>query len=94
MLMKNVMKLIKRFRHSNANFVDKVQIVVNGGKGGNGCISHEVLSPSCKRPNGGNGGKGGNVYLQIDNELSSFDFQTFHFNADDGGHGGSKFFHF
>ena len=34
-------------------FADKVQIEVKGGKGGNGCVSHEITSPGCKRPSGG-----------------------------------------
>ena len=40
--------------------IERVQLQVHGGKGGNGCISHEVLAPGKKRPNGGNGGRGGN----------------------------------
>jgi hypothetical protein len=78
----------------SANFVDKVQIEIKGGKGGNGCISYEVLSPGRKRPDGGNGGKGGNVYIEGDEEMTGLNFQTFHFNAMDGTHGGSKFFSF
>jgi len=70
-------------------FVDKVQIEVKGGRGGNGCVSFEVLSPGKKRPNGGMGGRGGDVYIVADRDLMSLSFQTFHFNAGDGGNGGS-----
>lgn len=47
-----------------------------------------------KRPDGGNGGNGGNVYIAADAELSNLSFQTFHFNAMNGGHGGSKYMTF
>lgn len=53
-----------------------------------------VLSPGKKRPHGGNGGSGGNVYLVADKDLTSLTFQTFHFNASPGGHGGSIAFTF
>jgi GTP-binding protein len=46
--------------------VDKVQIECKGGKGGNGCISFEKLTPVKKRPTGGSGGTGGNVHLVTD----------------------------
>jgi GTPase involved in cell partitioning and DNA repair len=50
------------------------------------------MSPGKKKPSGGNGGIGGNVYITADKSLTSMNFQTFHFNAEDGRHGGSKFF--
>lgn len=81
----------KRERHTSYKFVDRAQIEVKGGKGGNGCVSYEELSPGKKKPSGGNGGIGGNVYIIADKSLSSINFQTFHFNAEDGRHGGSKF---
>ena len=65
-------------------FADKVQIEVKAGKGGNGCVSHEITSPGCKKPSGGSGGKGGNVFIQGDSQLYSLKFQTYHFNAGDG----------
>lgn len=71
-------------------FVDKIQIEVTGGKGGNGCVSYEVLGPSSKRPSGGSGGKGGDVYIIGDAEINSLNFRTFHFNAEHGHHGGSN----
>jgi len=71
-------------------FVDKVRIEVKGGKGGNGCVSYDVLAPGKKRPSGGSGGKGGNVYIVADRNLTSLKFETFYFNAQDGGNGGSS----
>ena len=47
-----------------------------------------VLAPGKKKPQGGNGGLGGNVYVIGDNTLTSLTFETFHFNAGDGKHGG------
>lgn len=71
-------------------FVDKVRVEVKGGKGGNGCVSYDVLAPGKKRPSGGSGGKGGNVYIVADRNLTSLKFETFYFNAQDGGNGGSS----
>jgi GTPase involved in cell partitioning and DNA repair len=47
-------------------------------------------SPSCKRPDGGSGGIGGNVYLIADHNASSLNFSTTHFNAKDATNGTSK----
>jgi GTPase involved in cell partitioning and DNA repair len=69
--------------------MDRVRIEVRGGRGGNGCVSHEVLSPGRKRPSGGNGGPGGNVYIVADRGMNGLSFQTFHFNAGNGTNGGS-----
>jgi len=80
----------KRESHTTWKFVDRVQLEVKGGRGGNGCVSFEVLSPGRKRPSGGSGGKGGNVYIVADRSLTGLKFQTFHFNARDGAHGGSS----
>lgn len=80
----------KRESHTTWKFVDHVQVEVKGGRGGNGCVSFEVLSPGRKRPSGGSGGKGGNVYVAADRGLTGLKFQTFHFNARDGTHGGSS----
>lgn len=77
-------------KSNKVKFVERVQIEVKAGKGGNGCISHEVLSPGKKRPNGGNGGKGGNVFIVGSNQVESLHFPTYHFNAGDGKHGGSN----
>jgi len=53
-------------------FVDEVRIHVKAGDGGNGCISfrRERYIPR-GGPNGGDGGKGGDVVLQADAQLST-----------------------
>ena len=76
---------IRRGKHQAHKFIDSVRIEVTGGRGGNGCISFETLSPGKKRPSGGNGGRGGNVYLMGDEGAYSLNFETFHFNGGDGG---------
>ena len=48
-------------------FVDKAQITIKAGNGGNGCCSfrREAFIPK-GGPNGGDGGNGGNVVLYVD----------------------------
>ena len=48
-------------------FIDKVKIFVKAGNGGNGCVSfHREKYVSHGGPDGGDGGKGGNIVLRID----------------------------
>ncbi len=49
-----------------------------------------MLSPGKKRPNGGNGGAGGDVYIVADKNIASLNLQTSHFNGGDGKNGGSE----
>jgi GTPase involved in cell partitioning and DNA repair len=50
-----------------------------------------VPSPSVRRPTGGNGGAGGNVYIIADNSLAHLSLQRAHFNAGNGTHGGGLY---
>jgi GTP-binding protein len=74
-------------------FFDEVKIHVEAGAGGDGCVSfrREKYVP-LGGPNGGNGGPGGNVYLEADRHLNTLiNFKgRRHFKAGRGGHGQGK----
>ena len=76
-------------------FIDKVNIFVKAGNGGNGCVSFRREKYVAKGgPDGGDGGNGGNVIFRIDkgtNTLLAFRYKR-KFIAENGGDGsGSKF---
>ena len=68
-------------------FVDFVNITISSGKGGNGVVAfrREKFVPK-GNPNGGNGGKGGNVSFIGDKNLHTLLDFTYHrkFEAEDG----------
>jgi len=74
-------------------FVDEVRIRVKAGDGGNGCVSfrRERFIPK-GGPNGGDGGKGGDVILQADSQLSTLLDLTYpkKLHANKGTHGKGK----
>lgn len=74
-------------------FVDEVKIQVKAGDGGRGCLSfrREKFIPR-GGPDGGDGGNGGDVYLQVDEGLSTLlDYRYHaHYKAQNGGHGMGK----
>ena len=63
-------------------FVDEVEIRVDAGDGGNGCVSfRKEKYIEYGGPNGGDGGDGGDVYLIADeglNTLIDYRFERFH----------------
>ncbi len=74
-------------------FVDRVKIFVKGGDGGNGCVSfrREFRVPK-GGPDGGSGGKGGDILLEAvshQNTLLPLRFHT-EFRAPRGRHGSSS----
>lgn len=77
-------------------FVDRAEITVKAGNGGNGCCSfrREAFVPK-GGPNGGDGGDGGNViFVASTGELTLSDFVfNRHFSAENGGDGRSKDMH-
>ena len=74
-------------------FVDRVQIKLEAGKGGNGVIAwrREKFIPK-GGPTGGNGGRGGDVTLEADEQIHSLDWFRHRrlLKAENGGSGGSK----
>ncbi len=74
-------------------FTDRVRIFVKGGDGGAGALSfrREKFVPR-GGPDGGNGGRGGNVILEVSRQLNSLQDYRFkhHFPAGRGGRGGGS----
>ena len=74
-------------------FTDRVKIFVKAGDGGAGALSfrHEKYVPR-GGPDGGNGGRGGNVVLEVSKQLNSLQDYRFkhHFAAERGGRGGGS----
>ena len=58
------------------DFIDEASFRVQGGRGGDGCVSfrREKYVPK-GGPDGGDGGDGGNVILQVDSNLSTLSDQ-------------------
>ncbi|DBA71905.1 TPA: hypothetical protein ACH3X2_010951 [Trebouxia sp. C0005] len=78
---------------AEVRYFDTAQIFVRGGGGGKGCVAfrREKYVPK-GGPAGGNGGSGGNVWVQADdslNSLTTFRKQV-HYRADNGRPGGGS----
>ncbi len=71
-------------------FTDRVHILVEAGRGGNGCEAYFRRTDRKMLPHGGDGGDGGSVVFKADINapgLGSFRFRQ-HLKAEPGGHGG------
>lgn len=73
-------------------FVDQTQIILLAGKGGDGCLSfrREKYIPR-GGPNGGNGGKGGDIILRADQNMTTLLDLTYrpHLKGQEGANGES-----
>ncbi|MHC4292919.1 MAG: Obg family GTPase, partial [Planctomycetota bacterium] len=71
-------------------FIDEAKIWIKAGDGGHGCVSfrREKFLPK-GGPDGGDGGKGGNVYFKVEENLDTLrDFAgKHHWKAKNGRHG-------
>ncbi len=79
-----------------SQFVDECQLNVRGGDGGAGCVSFRREGPvAFGGPNGGDGGKGGDVWLVADHNVASLlAFRDHpHRRAQSGVHGKGKDLH-
>jgi GTP-binding protein len=75
------------------SMIDRAEIQIKAGAGGDGVVSfrREKFVPF-GGPDGGDGGRGGSVYIVVDNAvntLQKFRYRR-HFRARDGGHGSGK----
>ncbi len=77
-------------------FIDKIKIYLKAGNGGNGCVSFRREKYVAKGgPDGGDGGKGGNVIFRVDegaNTLLAFRYKR-KFIAENGADGAGAKFH-
>lgn len=73
--------------------IDRARIHLKAGDGGSGCTSfYRDRAVSRGKPDGGDGGSGGNIILKVDKNIHTLlDFQyRRHFKAKNGGHAGSN----
>ncbi|KAM6576582.1 hypothetical protein CsatB_028419 [Cannabis sativa] len=71
--------------------IDRFSLYAKGGEGGNGCSSfRRSRHESRGKPDGGNGGRGGDVILECSPTVWDFSGLQHHVNANRGGHGSSK----
>lgn len=74
-------------------FIDSIDLFAASGKGGNGAVSFSnFVRGSFRRPDGGNGGCGGNVYFIGDKNLKTFSKLRYNvsYKAQDGFNGHSN----
>ena len=77
----------------STGFVDKVNITVRAGRGGDGAVSfHREKFVAAGGPDGGDGGRGGDVVITVDDHMSTLmDFRYRRkFTAGDGAPGQNK----
>jgi len=73
-------------------FIDRTNIFVKAGNGGNGCIAFARQKHRRGGPDGGDGGKGGSIFLEVDKRLKTLIDLRYHphYRAKGGVHGKGK----
>ena len=75
------------------NFIDRIEVYVKSGDGGSGLVHfrHEKYKPK-GGPDGGNGGKGGDIIFKVNNKISTLNNlrYTHHIIAKNGDNGGEN----
>ncbi|KAE9400498.1 GTPase [Gymnopus androsaceus JB14] len=75
-------------RQGGQNFLDHLIINIRGGKGGDGCAAfHREKFLPFGPPSGGNGGRGGDVYIQPTTELTTLNSVAKRVRGENGGNG-------
>ncbi|KAI0795484.1 GTP-binding protein Obg/CgtA [Abortiporus biennis] len=75
-------------RQGGESFLDNVIIHVRGGRGGNGCVAfHREKFQPYGPPSGGNGGRGGDVYILPTPHLTTLSSISTRIRAESGGNG-------
>ncbi|KAF9916777.1 GTPase of the mitochondrial inner membrane that associates with the large ribosomal subunit [Lobosporangium transversale] len=83
-----------KLRAKGRNFVDFCRIKVSGGQGGDGCVSfHREKFVAFGQPNGGNGGRGGNVIFEASSNETSLQHIPHTAAAPRGVHGKGSLMH-
>ena len=78
-------------RRSTPRFRDSLVLRASGGKGGDGCMSFEGRSVGKESPDGGHGGRGGDVILVAKENFRDFShFNSFHLKGRDGRNGSGQ----
>ena len=81
---------------ATSNFIDTATIWLHAGKGGDGAVSfHREKFVAAGGPDGGDGGKGGDIIFVVDDHLSTLmDFRYKRkYTAPEGGKGGARLCH-
>ncbi len=78
---------------ANIKFFDRVKVYLSSGRGGNGCCSFRRLKYIPRGgPDGGNGGKGGDLYIKGNHNLNTLNYYHNHnkHKAPDGSRGAGQ----
>ncbi len=73
-------------------FIDRVTIFAKAGNGGNGCIAFARQKHRRGGPDGGDGGRGGSIFLEVNKRLRTLIDLRYHphYRARNGAHGKGK----